>query len=73
MSEPLTAADLREALGVEYGHYVAAVAIDLHGARAFNVGDAVPRSHVERGVVTEEQVKSLSTKAGKAIVQNPEK
>jgi hypothetical protein len=48
---PATAAELREAQRAEYGTYVAVVPIDINGARAFNPGDAVPNSHVERGVV----------------------
>jgi hypothetical protein len=48
---PVTAAELREAQRAEYGTYVAVVPIDINGARAFNPGDAVPVSHVERGVV----------------------
>lgn len=64
---PVTAAQFREALGVEYGTFVAAEPIDILGARAFNVGDPVPVSHVERGVVSAEQVKKVSTKAGAAL------
>lgn len=41
----------------EYGTYVAAEAIYLGGARAFNPGDPVPVSHVERGVVHPDQVR----------------
>ncbi len=65
---PMTAAQFREALGDEYGQYVATVAIDINGARAFNVGDPVPASHVERGVVESDQVSKVSTKAGQAAV-----
>lgn len=36
----------------EWGIYVAARAIDVGGARAFNPRDAVPTSHVTRGVVS---------------------
>ena len=63
-----TAVELREALGAEYGTYVAAVPIHVNGARAFNVGDPVPVSHVERGVVDLEQVEKVTTKAGQAAV-----
>lgn len=45
----------------EYGSYVAVEAIDLGGARAFNVGDPVPASHVARGVVAKTQVASVTT------------
>lgn len=55
---------LREAQQAEYGTYVATEPIDILGARAFNVGDPVPVSHVERGVVREDQVAKTSTKAG---------
>lgn len=64
---PATAEELREAQRVEYGTYVAAQAIDIEGARAFNVGDPVPVSHVTRGVVAEDAVKKTSTKAGQAL------
>jgi hypothetical protein len=33
---------------VEWGTYVATSPIDIEGVRAFNVGNAVPVSHVER-------------------------
>lgn len=36
--------------------YVATEAIDINQARAFNPGDAVPASHVTRGVVRLDQV-----------------
>lgn len=46
----------RQAQAVEYGTYVANKPITIAGARAFNVGDPVPVSHVERGVVSAEDV-----------------
>lgn len=58
--------ELRQAQAAEYGTYVATKPIDIRGARAFNVGDPVPVSHVERGVVSEESVAKVTTKAGKA-------
>ena len=66
---PITAAQFREALGAEWGTYVAAVEIDINGARAFNPGDAVPVSHVEGAdaPVRADQVKKVSTKAGQAL------
>jgi hypothetical protein len=64
---PLTAAQFREVQGDEYGQYVAAQTIFIEGARAFNVGDPVPASHVERGVVAADEVKKVSTKAGQAL------
>lgn len=54
-------------IAAEYGTYVAAEAIFIAGARAFNQGDAVPVSHLERGVVTAEQVVKANTKAGKSL------
>ncbi len=63
----MTAVQFREAQAAEYGVYVAAHAIDIDGARAFNAGDAVPVSHVERGVVASDDVKKVSTKAGQAL------
>ena len=68
MSEPVTAAQYREEQEREYGQFVAAQAIFIDGARAFNVGDPVPASHVERKVVHPDEVKKTSTKAGQAIV-----
>lgn len=65
MTAPTTAAEYREAQRVEYGTYVAVVAIDINGTRAFNPGDAVPVSHVERGVVAADEVAKTTTKAGK--------
>jgi hypothetical protein len=40
----------------EWNTYVAAGPIDIGTARAFNAGDAVPASHVLRGVVRQDQV-----------------
>ncbi len=63
---------LRHEQEAEYGTYVASIPIDIRGARAFNVGDPVPASHVERGVVSEDDVEKTSTKAGKAAAaQSP--
>ena len=72
---PTTAAELREAQRVEYGTYVAVQPIDIDGARAFNEGDAVPVSHVDRGIVRTEQVAKVTTKAGReaAGVTEPSK
>lgn len=65
MSAPLTADQYRQSLVDEYSQYVAVAPIDIDGARAFNVGDPVPVSHVERGVVSADRVKKTSTKAGR--------
>ena len=62
---PMTAEQYREAQVAEYGQFVAVSPIDINGARAFNPGDPVPASHVERGVVLSEQVAKTSTKAGR--------
>lgn len=67
MAEPATAEELRAAQVAEYGKYVAAEAIFIGGARAFNPGDPVPVSHVERGVVDKSQVVGSSTKAAQAV------
>lgn len=55
--------ELRRAQEREYGSFVANKAIDIRGARAFNEGDPVPASHVERGVVSADDV--VKTKAPK--------
>ena len=62
--------EYRQAQADLYGTYVANKAINIRGARAFNEGDPVPASHVERGVVSEDDVVKTSTKAGKAAVAN---
>lgn len=67
MPDVRTAAQLREEQEREYSQYVAAQAIDIEGARAFNVGDPVPASHVDSGIVPADAVKKTSTKAGQAI------
>jgi hypothetical protein len=67
MTTPVTAEQHRDAQAHEYGQYVATEVIYVGGSRAFNVGDAVPASHVDRGVVNADQVTKTSTKAGKAL------
>jgi len=52
----------------EWDAYVASEIIDIDGARAFNPGDAVPASHVERGVVKLSQV--IARSAVKAEIPN---
>lgn len=66
MTTPATAEELSAAQEAEYGTYVATEPINIDGARAFNPGDRVPVSHVQRGVVDESQVAKLTTKAGRA-------
>lgn len=51
------------AQAAEYGQFRAVVPINIGNARAFNVGDAVPVSHVENGVVSKEQVERVATKS----------
>lgn len=53
----MTVEELAAAQAAEYGEYVADGPIVLGGARAFNDGDPVPKSHVERGVVDKSQVR----------------
>jgi hypothetical protein len=72
VSEPTTVAELKAAIESEYGTYVATQTIHIGGARAFNVGDPVPVSHVKRGVVSAEQVAKATTKSGRAAAGNDE-
>lgn len=53
----------------EWGTYVAVVAIDVNGARAFNPGNPVPASHVKSGVVAESDVAKTNTKAAQAVTE----
>lgn len=71
MTQPDFAAaeELRQAQAKEYGQWVAVEPIDIGGARAFNPGDPVPVSHVERGVVAKSQVVGASTKTATAITE----
>ncbi len=59
----------REAIRKEYGSYVAVVAIDIHGGRAFNPGDPVPASHVDNGLVDSSQVVGAKTKTAAALTE----
>lgn len=47
MTSPTTAAEYEAAQREEWGTYVARVAIDYYGVRAYNVGDPVPVSAVD--------------------------
>lgn len=72
MTQPAAPAEVDALIAAqqkEYGQYVAVQPIDIGTARAFNVGDAVPTSHVERGVVSAESVAKTSTKAAQAAVE----
>lgn len=53
----------------EYGKYVAVERIYIGGALAFNPGDPVPASHVDRedAPVRKEQVAGAQTKAASAV------
>ena len=69
MSEPTppqTVEEWKAAQEAEWGQYVATEAIDINGVRAFNAGNAVPVSHVQRGVVDKSQVRDLKAEARKA-------
>lgn len=51
----------------EYGEYVAVNAIAINGVRAFNAGDPVPKSHVEREIVSKDDVAKVGTKKAEAV------
>ena len=71
MPTPTPDEEYRQAQDAEYSVYVANKPIDIRGARAFNEGDPVPVSHVDRGVVSEDDVdKRPSVKAVKASTAN---
>lgn len=52
----------RKARAATWGRYVATAPIHIHGALAFRKGDPVPVGHVERGLVTENQVEDRQAK-----------
>ena len=54
----------------EYSAWVAKEPIDINGARAFNIGDPVPKGHVDRGVVDKSQVTKPDSKAGQDAQAN---
>ena len=70
MPDVMTAEQYAESVRKEYSTYVATQAIDINGARAFNVGDPVPASHVtgDNPSVAESQVAKVTTKAGQSAV-----
>lgn len=80
MSDPTANADLSPELELaerqrrEYGTFRATQRINIGGALAFKQGDPVPASHVERGVVTEEQVELVpeDDAGGSAVAHEPE-
>jgi hypothetical protein len=55
----------------EYGTYVAAEQILIGTAVAFNVGDPVPKSHIEREVVSLEQVTAVNQPTPKGAKPAP--
>lgn len=64
-----TVEDYLKAQKAEWGTYVATEVININGARAFNVGDPVPTSHVENKVVPAESVAKTTTKAAQAAIE----
>ena len=60
MSQPQSIDEYKTAQAAEWGKYVAAEPIDIDGVRAFNPGNPVPASHVERGVVSADQVTEVA-------------
>ena len=64
--------EYRKAQEAEYSAYVATKPIDIGTARAFNVGDPVPASHVKNGVVSKDDVARPDTKAGQAATTEGE-
>lgn len=64
MTTPATGEELQQAQADEYGRYRAAEVIYIGGARAFNVGDPVPVSHVKNKVVSTSQVEDLNKSKG---------
>lgn len=63
----MSAEELMKAQEREYGEYVAVQRIDIGGARAFNPGDPVPKSHVDSGIVSKDSVAKRNTKAAEAV------
>jgi hypothetical protein len=55
----LSLSEYTQAAVDEWTHFVAAQAIHINGVRAFNEGDAVPTSHVTRGVVAASEVRRI--------------
>lgn len=60
---PMTVDEYVAAQQKEWGQYVAIHPIDILGARAFNVGDPVPVSHVDGNIVPRDSVVGVNTKA----------
>jgi hypothetical protein len=69
-ADAATAEQRRAEVQKEYGTYVALGAIDHDGVRAYNTGDAVPASNVERwGYLDRGLVARRTTKAGEAVAE----
>lgn len=64
---PADGAERLDAQAREYGEFIAVERILIDGVTAFNAGDPVPKGHVERGVVANEQVARRNTKAAEAV------
>lgn len=60
------AEDFQKAQDAEWSEFVAVQPIDIGGARAFNIGDPVPKGHVEGNLVPDDAVARRSTKAAQA-------
>ena len=60
MAAGATAEQHREAIASEWGQYLAIAPIDVGGGRAFNPGDPVPVSHVDKGIVRADQVEKVA-------------
>lgn len=52
---------LQDAQAVEYGTWRATQEIDINRVRAFNPGNPVPKSHVDSGVVSKDQVEKVAS------------
>ena len=64
-----TVEEYLKAQATEWGTYVATEVIHINGARAFNVGDPVPASHVADKKVPAESVAKTTTKAAQAAIE----
>lgn len=73
MADPRLEQYRNDTQGAEYGTYVALGPIEIDGARAFNAGDPVPVSHIERGIVADSAVAKTTTQAGRAAAGIEEK
>lgn len=67
-----TVDEFQAAQTAEWDEYVAIAPINIGGARAFNPGDPVPTSHVERGVVNADSVARRQFMASEAVTEAAE-